>query len=106
MTQFNDREKAQENKYAHDKEREFKIVARRNKLLGLWAAEKLGLPADERDAYAKSVVMADFERAGDDDVLEKVQRDLEAAQLPSGTKEIREEMHRLLGEARAQLAAE
>ncbi|HEY7385245.1 MAG TPA: DUF1476 domain-containing protein [Beijerinckiaceae bacterium] len=77
MTTFDDRKDAFEKKFAHDEELRFKATARRNKLLGLWAAQKLGKAGGDADAYAKSVVLADFQEAGDDDVLRKVQKDLE-----------------------------
>ena len=77
MTTFDDRESAFENKFAHDEEMNFKADARANKLLGLWAAEKLGKSGDEADAYAKTVVLADFEEAGHEDVVRKVVADLE-----------------------------
>lgn len=76
MTTFNDRETAFENKYAHDADMQFKANARCNKLLGLWAAEKLGKSGDEADAYAKTVVIADLEEAGHEDVVRKVVADL------------------------------
>ena len=79
MTTFDDRKNAFERKFAHDEELRFKATARRNKLLGLWAAGELGKTGADADAYAKSVVMADFEEAGDDDVLRKVRTDFEAA---------------------------
>ena len=69
MATFDKREKGYESKFAHDQEMAFKVQARRNKLLGLWAAEKLGLVADDADSYAKQVVIADFEAPGDDDVF-------------------------------------
>ena len=78
MTTFDDRKDAFEKKFAHDEELRFKATARRNKLLGLWAAQKLGKSGADAEAYAKSVVLADFQEAGDDDVLRKVQKDLEA----------------------------
>ena len=74
MTTFDKREEGFEKKFAHDEELRFKANARRNKLLGLWAAEKLGLTGDAADAYAKEVVMADFEESGDNDVFKKVQQ--------------------------------
>jgi hypothetical protein len=77
MTTFDDRKDAFEKKFAHDEELRFKATARRNKLLGLWAAQKLGKSGADAEAYAKSVVLADFQEAGDDDVLRKVQADLE-----------------------------
>lgn len=76
MSTFDQREKDFERKFAHDEELRFKATARRNKLLGLWAAEKLGKSGVDADAYAKEVVAADFEEAGDDDVLRKVAKDL------------------------------
>ena len=76
MTTFNDREAAFENKYAHDEEMLFKAVARRNKLLGLWAAELMCKSGEEATEYAKSVVLADFEEAGHEDVVRKVSADL------------------------------
>lgn len=103
MTTFDDRKDAYENKYAHDKEMEFKVAARRNKLLGLWAAEKLHLQADERDAYARAIVAADV-APGDSDILHKVLRDFEAAGIQLTEKDIRAEMHRLLEVAREQIA--
>src|SRR5205085_5350735 len=79
MTQFDDREKAFENMYARDQELQFKIVARRNRLLGLWAAKKMGLTEVEADAYARDVIRADFEEGGDDDVIRKLIGDLTSA---------------------------
>jgi hypothetical protein len=78
MSSFDEREKGFEAKYKHDQETQFKVTARRNKLLGLWAAEQLGLSGAEADAYAKSIVAADFEKPGDEDVLHKVMADLSA----------------------------
>jgi len=77
MTTFDKREEGFEKKFAHDEELRFKANARRNKLLGLWAAEKLGLSGPEADAYSKEVVSADFEEAGDSDVFRKVKKDLD-----------------------------
>src|SRR3546814_2217888 len=79
MTNFQDREQGFEAKFAHDEELQFKIIARRNRLVGVWAAEKIGLTPEETDAYAKAVVQADFEEAGDDDVIRKVLCDLISA---------------------------
>ncbi len=76
MTSFDDRKSAFENKFKHDQDVQFKVNARRNKLVGLWAAEKLGKTGPDADAYAKEVVAADFEKAGDDDVIEKLEADL------------------------------
>ncbi len=79
MTTFDDRERAFEAKFAHDEEIQFRIIARRNRLLGEWAAAKMGLDAAETDAYAKAVVQADFEEAGDEDVIRKLVGDLTSA---------------------------
>ena len=76
MTTFDDRKSAFENKFKHDQELQFKVNARRNKLVGLWAAEKLGKTGPDAEAYAKEVVASDFEKAGDDDVIEKLEADL------------------------------
>src|ERR671914_2573002 len=89
MTTFDDRKDAFEKKFAHDEDLRFKATARRNKLLGLWAAEKLGKSGPEAETYAKSVVMADFQEAGDDDVLRKVRADLEANGAVQGEAELR-----------------
>lgn len=77
MTSFDNREKAFEDKFAHDADLKFKVAARRDKLVGLWAADKLGLEGDAADAYAKSVVLADLEEAGDEDVVRKLIADLD-----------------------------
>ena len=106
MTTFNDREKAFENKYAHDEEIKFKVNVRRNKLLGLWAAQKLGLEGDAANAYAKEVVAADFEIAGDDDVISKVFRDLEKAGIHTTEHDIRVQLASLLGIAKEQIMSE
>jgi len=79
MTDFNDRERAEEKKYAFDEETAFRIAARANRLLGQWAAEKMGLTPEETDAYAKAVVQADFEESGHEDVIRKVLGDLTSA---------------------------
>lgn len=100
MTTFDDRENAFENKYAHDAEMQFKAEARRNKLLGLWAAELLGKSGDEAAAYAKEVVASDFEEAGDEDVYRKVSGDLGNK---ADEKTIRSKMISLMAEAKAQL---
>ena len=82
MSGFDRREEGFEKKFAHDEELLFKASARRNKMLGLWAAEKLGKTGADADAYAKSVVVADLEEAGDDDVFRKIKKDLEAGGVP------------------------
>jgi hypothetical protein len=79
MTLFNEREDAFEKQFAHDEELRFKARARRNKLLGLWVAERLGKTGDEAETYAKSLVLADFEKAGDGNVLRKIRHDLEGS---------------------------
>ncbi len=106
MTTFDNREREAEKKFEHDEELRFKISARRNKLLGLWAAEKLGLTGETAVAYAKEVVLADFERPGDEDVLEKVLRDFEEKGVPLDAHKIRVEMERLLRVAREQVMSE
>ena len=103
---FNDREKGFEAKYQHDQETQFKITARRNKLLGLWAAEQMGLGGADADAYAKEVVVADFEEAGDDDVLRKVLSDLTDKGVGLDKKAVRKEMDALLATAREQIITE
>jgi hypothetical protein len=89
MTDFSDRESAFENKFAHDAEMQFRIVARRNRLLGEWAAARMGLTAEESDAYAKAVVQADFEEVGDEDVVRKLVADFAAAGLDVSDEEVR-----------------
>ena len=106
MTQFNDREKAFETKFQKDQELQFKVMARRNKLLGLWAAEKLGLEDDAAEAYSKEVVVSDFDEPGDADVLRKVHRDLTDKGIDISEHGVRTEMNRLLDEAKQQIASE
>ena len=89
MTSFSDKERAEEAKYARDEEMQFRVAARRNRLLGGWAAEKMGLTAAEADAYGKEVIQADFEEAGDEDVIRKVLGDLTAAGIEIDEAEIR-----------------
>ncbi len=101
MTGMNDREKAFENKFAHDEEMKFKAVARRNKLLGLWAAEKLG-KADAA-AYAKEVVAADLLEAGDQDVIRKVKADFDAASVAVSEAELTAKLAEFYAEAARQL---
>ena len=103
MTTFDDRERAFEAKYARDEEMQFKVAARRNRLLGQWAAEKLGLTPEETDAYAKSVVQADFEEAGDDDVVRKLVGDLTAAGVDVDDATVRQALADKTVEARRQL---
>lgn len=106
MTTFDKREEGFERKFALDEEMRFRATARRNKLLGQWAAEKLGLSGAEADAYAKSVVAADFEEAGDDDVFRKVRKDFDAKSVAQSDHQIRRTMDELLGKAIQQLQAE
>jgi hypothetical protein len=106
MSTFDKREEAFEKKYALDEEQKFKATARRNRKLGTWVAEKLGLAGAEAEAYAKSVVAADFEEAGDDDVFRKVRADLDAKNMQSvSDAEIRDKMIELLAVAAAEVKA-
>jgi hypothetical protein len=105
MTTFDKREEGFEKKFALDEEQKFKAEARRNKLLGLWAAEKLGISGDAANAYAREVVAADFEEAGDNDVLHKVLKDLTAKGNAVTEREIRAKMDELLAQAVAQVKA-
>ena len=106
MSTFDDREKGFENKYAHDEQLMFKAAARRNKLLGLWAAELMGLSGDEAEAYAKEVVVADLEEAGDDDVFRKVRADFDAKQVDQSDHQLRRTMDELMAKAIEQIRAE
>ncbi len=99
MNTMDDRKNAFENKFAHDEELKFKAMARRNKLLGLWAAEKLDKSGDEAEAYAKEVIVSDFEEAGDDDVFRKVRGDFDAAGVDQSDHQIRRTMDELLEQA-------
>jgi hypothetical protein len=103
MTTFDDRERAFENKYARDQEMQFRIVARRNRLLGQWAARLMGLSQAESDAYASDVIRADFEEAGDEDVIRKVLGDLTSAGVDCDEGRIREALAHKTVEARRQL---
>jgi hypothetical protein len=106
MTTFDKREEGFEKKFAHDEELRFKATARRNRLLGLWVAEKLGLKGPEADAYAKEVVISDFESPGDDDVLAKVRKDLDAKGVKGvSDQELRSAMDSLLMKAVDELQA-
>jgi hypothetical protein len=106
MTTFDKREDAFENRFAHDAELQFKAEARRNKLLGLWAAGLLGKTEAAADAYAKDVVAADFEKAGDSDVFDKIRRDFEAAGVKQSDHQIRRMMDDLMQTAITQLKTE
>jgi hypothetical protein len=105
MTTFDNRKDAAEKKFAHDAELQFKASARRNKLLGLWVAGQLGKEGAEAEAYAKTVVMADFEEAGDDDVFRKVRTDLDAAKVELSDHVVRRTMEELMAKAIAEIQA-
>ena len=105
MTTFDKREDGFEKKFAHDEELKFKASARRNKLLGQWAAEKLGLTGAEVDAYAKEVIAADFEEAGDEDVFRKLRKDFDAKGVNQSDHQIRRTMQELMEKAVAQIKA-
>jgi hypothetical protein len=106
MTDFKDRQGAEEAKFARDEEMQFRIQARRNRLLGAWAAERMGLTTAEADAYAKSVVQADFEEAGDEDVVRKLIGDLVSAGIETSETEIRTALEAKEVEARRALMGE
>ncbi len=103
MTQFNDRERSFEAKFARDEEMQFRIIARRNRLLGEWAARLMNLSEAETEAYAKDVVRADFEEAGDEDVIRKVLGDLTSAGVDCDDGKIRETLDHKLVEAKRQI---
>ena len=103
MTTFDDRESAFENKFAHDAEMQFKAEARRNKLLGLWAAGLLGLSGDEAQAYAREVIKSDFQESGEEDVFRKIKADLGGR---ADDAAIRHQMRALMAEAKAQVMNE
>lgn len=106
MTMFDDRERAEEAKFAHDEEMLFRIQARRNKLLGQWAAERMGLDAAETEAYAKAVVQAEFEETGDEDVIRKLLGDLISAGVDTDEATIRAALDAKAVDARRQLMGE
>ena len=106
MTTFNDREKAFEDKYKHDQELQFKVEARRNKLLGLWVAELMGLDGGDAEAYSKEVVAADFEEPGDADVVRKVLGDTEAKGVELTEHKLRKKMDELQQVAKQQVMTE
>ena len=103
MTSFDDRERAFETKFARDEEMAFRITARRNRLVGQWAAGLMGLTQEEADAYCKAVVQADFEEAGDQDVIRKLLGDLVSANVEIDEARIRTALHDSTVEARRQL---
>jgi hypothetical protein len=106
MSTFDKREKGFENKFAHDEELRFKATARRNKLLGLWAAELLGHEGDKAEDYAKEVVRADFEEPGDEDVFRKIRGDFDAANVDQSDHQIRRNMDELMHKAVEQIQNE
>jgi hypothetical protein len=106
MTNFEEREKGFERKFAHDEELKFKATARRNKLLGLWAAEKLGLSGDAANDYAKGVVLADLEEPGEDDVFRKIRADFDAKSVDQSDHQIRRMMGDLMAQAVSQIESE
>ena len=106
MPTFDDRQRDAEKRFEHDKELEFKVNARRNKLLGLWAAELMGLTGSDADAYAKEVVIADFQKPGSDDVVEKVFGDLQEKGVDITEHKVRLQMDRLQATAKEQVMAE
>lgn len=106
MTTFDDRERAFENKYAHDEEMQFRAYARRNRLLGLWAAEQMGRSGEAAADYARSIVIEDLKEKGDDDVLRRVLDDLHQAGKPVEASELRRKMDALLAEAKAEVFSE
>lgn len=103
MTTFDKRQEGFEKKFAHDEELRFKANARRNRLLGLWAAEKMGITGDDATAYAKEVVAADFEEQGDDDVFRKVRADFDAKKVEQSDHQIRRTMDELMATAIEQI---
>ena len=106
MNTFDNRKDGFEKKFAHDEELQFKANARRNKLLGLWAAELMGLSGDEANAYSMEVVKADFEEAGDDDVFRKVRADFDAKSIDQSDHQLRRTMDELLVTAMEQIQNE
>ena len=105
MSSFDKRSDAFENKYAHDEETRFKATARRNKLLGLWAAEQMGITGEEAQAYAQEVVAADFEEAGEEDVFRKVRRDFDEKGVEQSDHQIRRSMAEFMEEAIRQVTS-
>lgn len=105
MTSFDKRKEGFESKFARDEELRFKATARRNRLLGLWAAEKLGKAGDDAQAYAREVIRSDMEEVGDDDVFRKVRADFDAANIDQSDHQIRRTMAELMAEAVTQIEA-
>jgi hypothetical protein len=103
MSSFDDRERAEEARYALDQQTQMRVTARRNKLLGLWAAGLMGVSGDQAETYAKSVVVADLEEAGDGDIIRKVLGDLKAAGITRTEADLKAELARLLPVAREEI---
>ncbi len=106
MSGFSDRQKQFEEKFQHDQDLQFRVINRRNKLLGLWAAEILGKSGDDAEAYAKEVVLSDLEEPGDDDVVRKLLGDFEAAKVEVSEHRVRHQMEQLLPTAKEQIMKE
>ncbi|MDM7947408.1 MAG: DUF1476 domain-containing protein [Oceanibaculum nanhaiense] len=106
MASFSEREQAFENKFKHDAELRFKIIMRRNKLVGLWAAGLLGHTGDKAEEYAKSAVESDFEKPGHDDVIAKLMADFQAAKQEMSEHRLLKQMEEMLDEAQRQITAE
>ncbi len=106
MSGFSDREKQFEEKFQHDQELQFRVTNRRNKLLGLWAAELMGISGEAAEAYAKEVVISDLEEPGDDDVVRKVMGDFAGKNLDVSEHRVRHQMEQLLPTAKAQIMKE
>lgn len=106
MSTFDKREKGYESKFAHDEELRFKATARRNKLLGRWAAEKIGLTGDDAEHYAKGVVLADLEEPGEEDVFRKVRKDFDEKGVDQSDHQIRRTMDELMAQAVSQVETE
>ena len=106
MATFDEREKGFEKKFEKDQELQFKATARRNKLLGLWAAEQMGIKGDAAEAYAKEVVRSDFDKPGDDDVRQKVLKDFKSKAVAQSEHQIRRHMDQLLDVAKQQIMTE
>lgn len=106
MATFDDREKAFEKKFEHDQQLQFRTEMRRNKLIGLWAADLMGLTGADADAYAREVIDADFEEPGPEDVIRKIKRDFEAKGVDKSDHQIRRQLDECMDEARAQIMSE
>ncbi len=106
MSSFRDREKAFESKFAHDQELKFKATARRNKLLGQWAAEQLGITGDEATAYVSEVIRSDLEEPGEEDIFRKIWTDFQAKQVDQSEHQLRRQLQDLMDVALSQLEAE